>query len=1493
MSQPESLLPDESTNAQGPIELQPLPPGTVEKVIVKPISKQVEVHFAPPFSHPATAHHLDPLEPSEQPWVAVAQEALERFYAVSGACERAFAGMGASVRLMPPASPRRATSKEVRAAVVAVLEAYALRETVTGNWLKQSDFQLSQKRGDLEVGDGEDLVFQVTFIVRNETELQSLQKRDATGWITDRLGRVFGYTAECDVTLPEAAEELQERFRQELFEAERKEVNDMVQREQEQSSQRMAAEAATAEKSSSERGYGERYGRRERKSDDEPVRPLTLGRSIDAPATDLRTIVDEMRRVVVQGRVFSADIRTLPSGRTLVQFNITDESDSITAKLFVNQERQLEALKPLQDGIYVRVQGQVQFDTYQKELVLMIQDMEPFQGPERLDLAERKRVELHLHTPMSALDGVTPFSALIKQAAKWGHQAIAVTDHGVVQAFPEAYELGKKHGVKVLLGVEAYVVDDGSPIVYRVENGVSLEGNTEFVVFDTETTGLNAREDTLIEIAAVRVKGGQIIDTFATLIDPERSISAKITELTGISPEMVEGQPKLAESLQRFREFAQGSILVAHNAEFDVGFLGQSALRIGMEAWTLPVIDTLSLARALYPGEKNYRLKTLTQKFSVELVNHHRALADSEATAKVFLHMLAELSQRGFRQLEDLNQLSGEMDVSRVRPFHATILVKNQIGLRNLYELVSLAHTKYLFRQPRIPRSELVRLREGLVIGTACQSGELIQAFVRGKTTEEIEDICKFYDYLEIQPPSHYENLIRDEILQGLQSVRQIQLQIVAMGKKLNKPVVATGDVHFLGPNDSVFREVFLQSQGNADAGKQPPLYLRTTEEMLAEFEFLGADRDAVVVDNPRLVVEQIDDVKPIPDDLYTPVIEGAEEEIRSLSYTKARRLYGEQLPGIVEARLQKELNSIINNGFSVIYLIAQKLVTKSLADGYLVGSRGSVGSSLVATMTDITEVNPLPPHYVCPACQYSEFFEDGKYGSGYDLPAKDCPKCGEVLKKDGQDIPFETFLGFEGDKVPDIDLNFSGDYQPRAHRFTEELFGKDHVFRAGTISTVAEKTAYGYVRKFSEERGLVPRNAELDRLVKGCTGIKRTSGQHPGGQMVVPSHLSIYDFSPVQYPADDKDSGTLTTHFDYHSISGRLLKLDILGHDDPTVIRMLQDLTGIDPENIPLDDSAVLALFSGTESLGVKGEDIRSSMGTYAIPEFGTKFVRQMLEDTRPTTFSELVRISGLSHGTDVWLNNAQELIRNGKATLSEVICARDDIMVYLIYKGLEPGRAFKIMESIRKGKGVKDDDADYMRQFKVPEWYIESGRKIKYMFPKAHAAAYVLMAVRIAWFKVHHPLAFYATYYTVRADDFDVALMAAGRHAIVRKIEEIEQKGNAASPKEKSLLTVMEVALEMVMRGFKFLPIDLYQSHATQFLIKADEKALLPPFAAIPGVGDAAAKSLFQARDDGGFLSVEDLQSRSRVSKTVIEILDGFGCLKGMPETNQLSLF
>ncbi|MGC5324080.1 PolC-type DNA polymerase III [Brevibacillus sp. SYSU BS000544] len=1229
----------------------------------------------------------------------------------------------------------------------------------------------------------------------------------------------------------------------------------------------------------------------------EAITTLMMGYEIKEDAVPIQDIQEEERRIVVQGTVFNVELKELKSGRHLLTFNLTDYTDSLSIKIFSRDKEDVKLLEAVKDGMWLKVRGSVQHDTFMRELVMMANDMNQIEQVGRRDKAEEKRVELHCHTPMSMLDGVASLKSLISTAAKWGHKAIAVTDHGVVQAFPEAYGAAKKNNIKCILGLEAYVIDDGADIVYNLlpnrANDVVIDENTSYVVFDTETTGLNAAENTIIEIAAVKMRGSEIIDKWSELIDPGFPVGPKTTEITGITNEMLQGQPSLDVVLRQFKEFVQDSILVAHNAEFDQGFLNACAKRIGLETWSNPFLDTLPLARMLYKGMRNYRLGTLAKRFNVDLVNAHRALDDTVALAQVFQVMLKDMKEQEIKSLSHLNELSNQQaDYKSSRPFHATILVQNKEGLKNLYKLVSRSHVETFYRVPRIQRSQLTKYREGLLIGTACKEGELFQAILRGKSQEQLVEVAKYYDYIELQPIQHYSPLLRNESVNSLDSIKEYHRMLIDVAKECEKPVVATGDVHFLNPEDEIFRDVFLFSKGDGDTGNQPPLYFMTTNEMLEAFSFLGDElAREIVVTAPNQIADMIEDVSPIPDKLYTPIIEGADDELRDMCYAKARSMYGEELPEIVESRLEKELTSIIKHGFGVIYLISQRLVTKSLRDGYLVGSRGSVGSSFVATMSEITEVNPLPPHYLCPNCKHSEFIMDGSIGSGFDLPDKECPQCGTNYAKDGQDIPFETFLGFKGDKVPDIDLNFSGDYQPRAHKYTQELFGVDNVYRAGTIGTVAEKTAYGYVRKYAEERGLVLRGAEIARLVNGCTGVKRTTGQHPGGIIVVPDYMEIEDFCPIQFPADDNESEWRTTHFDFHSIHDNLLKLDILGHDDPTVIRMLQDLTGLDPKKIPLDDPKTMSIFSTTDALAVTPEQIGTNMGTLGIPEFGTKFVRQMLEDTKPTTFAELVQISGLSHGTDVWLNNAQELIRNGTCKLSDVIGCRDDIMVYLIYKGLEPSRAFKIMESVRKGKGVNEEDQEEMRNNSVPNWYIDSCQKIKYMFPKAHATAYVMMAVRIAYFKVHHPLEFYATYFTVRADDFDIPLMAKGSSAIKAKIKEIEEKGHDAQPKEKALLTVLEMALEMVERGYKFLNVDLYKSDSQKFLI--EDNCLRAPFNAMPGLGTNAAISLVKAREDGEFLSKEDLLSRSKISKTILEFLEEQGALQGLPESNQLSLF
>jgi DNA polymerase-3 subunit alpha (Gram-positive type) len=1149
----------------------------------------------------------------------------------------------------------------------------------------------------------------------------------------------------------------------------------------------------------------------------------------------------------------------------------------------------------LKKGMWLKVRGSVQNDTFVRDLVMIGNDVNEIPARERQDTAaeDEKRVELHLHTPMSQMDAVTSVSSLVQQAAKWGHKAIAVTDHAVAQSFPEAYGAAKKNGLKMIYGVEVNLVDDGVPIAYNPQKR-DLASET-YIVFDVETTGLSATYDKIIELAAVKMREGEIIDKFERFANPHHPLSATTIELTGITDDMVENAPEIEVVLKEFHEWIGDDTLVAHNASFDMGFLNMGFGRIGLGKAQNPVIDTLELARLLYPTMKNHRLNTLAKKFDVELVQHHRAIYDAEATGYILVRLLKEAIEKEITSHHQLNDYMGQGNAyQRARPYHAVLLAQNATGLKNLFKLVSIAHLEYFYRVPRIPRSKLEKYREGILVGTACDKGEVFEAMMQ-KSAEEVEKAAEFYDYIEVQPPSNYKHLIELDLVHTEKALLEIISNIVKIGEKIGKTVVATGNVHYLNPEDKIYRKILISSQGGANPLNRhelPDVHFRSTNEMLDCFSFLGEEKaKEIVVTNTQKVADLIEEVKPIKDDLYTPKIEGAEDEMKKMSYDRARSIYGEDLPEIVEARLEKELKSIIGHGFAVIYLISHKLVKKSLNDGYLVGSRGSVGSSFVATMTEITEVNPLPPHYVCPQCQTSEFFDDGSVGSGFDLPDKDCPKCNIPYTKDGHDIPFETFLGFKGDKVPDIDLNFSGEYQPKAHNYTKELFGEDYVYRAGTIGTVAEKTAYGYVKGYAGDHDIHYRGAEVDRLVAGCTGVKRTTGQHPGGIIVVPDYMDIYDFSPVQFPADDRNSEWKTTHFDFHSIHDNVLKLDILGHDDPTAIRMLQDLSGIDPKTIPTDDPEVMKIFSGTESLGVTSEQIMCKTGTLGIPEFGTRFVRQMLEDTKPTTFSELVQISGLSHGTDVWLGNAQELIHNNVCTLSEVIGCRDDIMVYLIYQGLEPSLAFKIMEFVRKGKGLQDEWEEEMAKNGVPDWYVDSCKKIKYMFPKAHAAAYVLMAVRIAYFKVHHPILYYATYFTVRADDFDIDTMIKGSAAIKAKIEEILAKGLEASPKEKNLLTVLEISLEMCERGFSFQKVDLYRSSASEFVI--DGTSLIPPFNSIPGLGTNAALNIVKARENGEFLSKEDLQQRGRVSKTILEYLDNHGCLESLPDQNQLSLF
>ena len=1216
---------------------------------------------------------------------------------------------------------------------------------------------------------------------------------------------------------------------------------------------------------------------------------MIYGKEIPDDDEPISSLSEESGRVILKGRVFSTDSREIRGGRMLFKFDITDYTGSTTIKMVERTDVVQKVMEKVEKGMVVRLRGVAQYDKYDREVVVLLNDLMKIKDPwVKTDDAPEKRVELHVHSKMSAMDGVSEIKDLVKRAAKWGHKAIAVTDHGVVQAFPDAMDAGKKNGIKILYGVECYLVDEES--ASAVSAGAGHNFDDTFVVFDLETTGLIAARDEIIEIGAVKTRNGEVIERFSEFIKPSREIPEKITELTGITNQMVADAPSVEEVLPRFLEFCKDTVLVAHNAPFDTGFVRYAAHRLDLP-FEFPVVDTLQLSRLLLKELKRHKLNLVAEHLGVSLENHHRACDDAEATAGIFFKLVEKLLEQGIESLEELeNFCNNDGDVLKKEYFHAIILAKDMVGLKNLYQLISESHLKYFHKQPRVPKHLFLQHRDGLMIGSACEAGELYKALLHGASEEKIRSLAQFYDYYEIQPLGNNEFMVRNGMI-DTEGLKNINRRIVALGEQYKKPVVATCDVHFLDPEDEVFRRIIMKGMGFSDADQQAPLYFRNTEEMLAEFAYLGEEKAyEVVVTNTNLIADMIEDIKPIPDGTFPPKIDGAEEEIEQKSIERAEKIYGSPLPELVKTRMDRELGSIIKNGFSVMYIIAERLVKKSLEDGYMVGSRGSVGSSFVAYLTGITEVNSLCPHYICPNCKHSEFITDGVYGSGFDLPDKTCPNCGTPYKKDGHDIPFETFLGFDGDKEPDIDLNFSGEYQAKAHKYTEVLFGEGNVYRAGTISTLADKTAYGYVKKYFEEKGQVVHNAEINRLVQGCAGIRKTTGQHPGGIMVVPRYKNIFDFCPIQKPANDMSADSITTHFDYHSISGRMLKLDILGHDDPTMIKMLEDLTGIDATTISLDDKETMSIFTSTEALGVTPEQIGSEVGTYAVPEFGTGFVRQMLCDTRPTTYSELVRISGLSHGTDVWLNNAQTLVNTGVAPLSKVICTRDDIMLYLIQCGVPDLPAFKIMEKVRKGKGLTPEDEALMRENNVPEWYIDSCNKIKYMFPKAHATAYVTMAFRIAWFKVHRALDFYTAYLTVRADAFDAGTMMGSSDDLRRQISAINAKEDATA-KEKEKITVLEVCIEMYERGIRFLPIDLYESDAVKFR-KVDGK-ILPPLSSLAGVGVSAAQNIVAAREEGAFFSKEDLRIRSKVSKTVIETLEAQGCLKGMHDSSQVTMF
>ena len=1238
---------------------------------------------------------------------------------------------------------------------------------------------------------------------------------------------------------------------------------------------------------------------------------VLYGRDFEDEAIPLSDVVGEMGEITIRGKILKLETREIRNEKTIVMFAITDFTDTIMVKMFTRNEQLPEILAGIKKGAFLKIKGVTTIDKFDGELtigsVVGIRKISDFTTT-RKDTSPEKRVELHCHTKMSDMDGVSEAQALVARAHDWGHQAIAITDHGVVQAFPDANHyverLDKEDPFKIIYGVEAYLVDDLTEIAVN-EQGQTLDDT--FVVFDIETTGFSAAEDRIIEIGAVKITDGAIVDRFSTFVNPEVPIPFEIQQLTHITDDMVLEAPKIEEALPAFLDFVGESALVAHNAGFDVGFIEQNCVRLGRSR-TFTSVDTVGLARVLLPTLSKYKLNIVAKALNISLENHHRAVDDAAATAEIYVKFIEMLKERGMTTLKEVNAF-GDMNpdaIKKMPTYHAIILAKNEVGRVNLYTLVSLSHLKYFARRPRIPKSEFNKYREGLILGSACEAGELYRALLDGKSEETIAKIVDYYDYLEIQPIGNNAFMIASEKQRNIKSeedLKNMNRRIVQLGEKFQKPVVATCDVHFMDPDSEVYRRIIMTGKGFSDADSQPPLYLRTTEEMLEEFSYLGSKKaEEVVITNTNKIADSIERISPVRPDKCPPVIEDSDQTLRNICYDKAHSMYGEELPEIVVERLERELNSIISNGFAVMYIIAQKLVWKSNEDGYLVGSRGSVGSSFVATMAGITEVNPLSPHYYCTNCHYSDFESEEVRafagGCGWDMPDKVCPNCGQPLVKDGFDIPFETFLGFKGNKEPDIDLNFSGDYQSNAHKYTEVIFGEGQSYRAGTIGTLAEKTAFGFVKNYYEEHGSRKRKCEIERIVEGCTGIRRSTGQHPGGIIVLPHGENINSFTPVQHPANDMTTDIITTHFDYHSIDHNLLKLDILGHDDPTMIKMLEELveqlTGkpFKATEIPLDDPGVMQLFADTGSLGIKPSDIGGCpVGCLGIPEFGTDFVIQMVVDTKPKTLSDLIRISGLSHGTDVWLNNAQTLIQEGKATISTAICTRDDIMTYLINTGMESELSFTIMESVRKGKGLKPEWEDAMKAAGVPDWYIWSCKKIKYMFPKAHAAAYVMMAYRIAYCKVNYPLAYYAAYFSIRASAFSYELMCQGKEKLEFYLRDYKNRSDSLSKKDQDTLKDMRIVQEMYARGYEFLPLDIYRAKATKFQI-IDGK-LMPPLSSIEGMGDKAAEAVEMAAEDGPYLSRDDFRQRTKVSKTVIDFMADLGMFGDLPETNQLSLF
>ncbi len=1233
------------------------------------------------------------------------------------------------------------------------------------------------------------------------------------------------------------------------------------------------------------------------------------GKNVEGEVIPIKEIIDEIGEVVIDGMIRSVDQREIKGEKLIVTFAITDFTDTIVAKVFIKKEQieELSFFEFVKKGNFIRLKGVASYDSYDKEIrignLVGMKEIKNFKVG-RQDTAPAKRVELHAHTQMSDMDAMTDTGKLVKRAQQWGHPAIAITDHGVVQSFPDAEHAIEKDDFKVIYGCEAYLVDDLDDAVQN-SKGQSLQDS--FVVFDLETTGFSPTRNRIIEIGAVKVEKGKICERFSTFVNPKVAIPPRITEVTSITDDMVKDAPEIGEILPQFMEFCRGCVLVAHNAQFDYSFICRKGEELGLDT-EFTVVDTVGIARVLFPRMAKYTLDSVAKVMKISLINHHRAVEDAEATAEIFEKMIERLAKLGINDLDALYERTHSApEIIRKKPYyHAIILAQNEVGRVNLYRLVSMAHLNYFFRRPRIPKSQLMQWREGLIIGSACEAGELYRALLDDADEDRIKELVDFYDYLEIQPVGNNEFMLESEKrsyenMNSWNDLKDMNRRIVQLGEKYGKPVCATCDVHFLDPEDAIYRSIIQAGQGMKDE-KQPPLYLRTTDEMLEEFSYLGEEKAfEVVVTNTNRIADQIEVISPVYPDKCPPVIEDSDQQLRDICYRKAHSMYGKDLPPQVSERLEHELNSIIKNGFAVMYIIAQKLVWKSNEDGYLVGSRGSVGSSFVATMSGITEVNPLPAHYYCGKCHYSDFDSDEVRAfagsSGFDMPEKTCPVCGEVLIRDGHDIPFETFLGFYGDKEPDIDLNFSGEYQSKAHAYTEVIFGDGQTFRAGTVGTLADKTAYGYVRKFFEEKEIHKRNEEIERLLEGCVGVRRTTGQHPGGIVVLPMGWTIYTFTPIQHPANDMETSIITTHFDYHKIDHNLLKLDILGHDDPTIIRMLEDITGINALDIPMDDPGVLGLFVGTESLGVTPDDLMGTdLGSLGVPEFGTEFVMQMLRDTKPKNFSDLVRISGLSHGTDVWLNNAQYFIAKGDCTLSTAICTRDDIMTYLIHTGVENGLAFNIMEAVRKGKVAKGAEKKWpdmekaMLEAGVEPWYIESCKKIKYMFPKAHAVAYVMMALRIAYFKVYYPLAYYAAFFSIRAKAFSYEIMCQGREKLEETMKDYKKRMNELSPKDVAAYGDMKIVQEMYARGYEFEPIDIFTAKAKHFQI-VDGK-LMPSLNSIEGMGDKAAEGIVEAAKDGSFTSCENFKNRCKVSGTIVDKMRELGLLGNLPLSDQMSL-